>query len=141
MAPSSADSEAVTAPAETNAAEASPQDSPSWLDTGHGFVTARADGLTQWFDSYFGGGDSEDTEASSRLRLRLINDWDQRLGNNVRVGVGGKVNLPEISKRLDLVFGERTRSMTSTAVTTPPSPGSPWSSRSILMRTTTWTSS
>jgi len=74
VAPSSADSEPVTAPAETNAAGASPQDSPSWLDTGHGFVTARADGLTQWFDSYFGGGDSEDTEASSRLRLRLIND-------------------------------------------------------------------
>ena len=104
VAPSSADSEPGMAPAETNAAEAPVRGSPSWLDTGHGFVTGHADELTQWFDSYFGGGDSEDTGASSRLRLRLINDWDQRLGNNVRVGVGGKVNLPAISKRLDLVF-------------------------------------
>ncbi len=77
---------------------------PSWLDAGHGFVTERADDLTQWFDAYFGGSDSEETGAYSRLRLRLTNDWDERLGNNVRVGLGGKVNLPEISKRLDLVF-------------------------------------
>lgn len=82
----------------------SPEEAPSWMDTGHGFVTERADDLTQWFDSYFGGGDSEDTGAYSRLRLRLINDWDERLGNDVRFRVGGKVNLPQISKRLDLVF-------------------------------------
>ena len=80
------------------------EEAPSWMDTGHGFVTERADDLTQWFDAYFGGGDSEDTGAYSRLRLRLINDWDERLGNDVRVRVGGKVNLPQISKRLDLVF-------------------------------------
>ena len=76
----------------------------SWMDTGHGLVTERADDLTQWFDAYFGGGDSEDTEAYSRLRLRVSNEWDERLGNDVRFRLGGKVNLPQISKRLDLVF-------------------------------------
>ena len=76
----------------------------SWMDAGHGLVTERADDLTQWFDAYFGGGDSEDTEAYSRLRLRVSNEWDERLGNDVRFRLGGKVNLPQISKRLDLVF-------------------------------------
>jgi hypothetical protein len=76
----------------------------SWLDEGHGLVTDRADDLTQWFDAYFGGGDAGDTEAYSRLRLRVSNEWDERLGNDVRFRLGGKVNLPQISKRLDLVF-------------------------------------
>jgi len=88
----------------TSATADSPERQPSWIDSGHGFVTSRADDLTQWFDAYFGGGDQEDTGAYSRLRLRLIEDWDQRLGNDVRLRIGGKVNLPEISKRLDLVF-------------------------------------
>ena len=79
-------------------------DGTSWLDEGHGLVTDRADDLTQWFDAYFGGGDAGDTEAYSRLRLRVSNEWDERLGNDVRFRLGGKVNLPQISKRLDLVF-------------------------------------
>lgn len=81
-----------------------PSEGTSWMDAGHGLVTERADDLTQWFDAYFGGGDSEDDEAYSRLRLRVSNERDERLGNDVRFRLGGKVNLPQISKRLDLVF-------------------------------------
>lgn len=77
---------------------------PSWVDTSHGFFTERADNLTRWFDSYFGDTEVDQEAASSRLRLRLITDWDERLGTNYRVRVGGKVNLPAVSRRLDLVF-------------------------------------
>ncbi len=113
LAPEQDENSAGTAPSTDQATGEKPTEEPreqrperqsSWLDSGHGFVTERADDLTQWFDAYFGGGDQEDTGAYSRLRLRLIEDWDQRLGNDVRVRIGGKVNLPEISKRLDLVF-------------------------------------
>ena len=84
--------------------ELEPSQGTSWMDAGHGLVTERADDLTQWFDAYFGGGDSGDTEAYSRLRLRVSNERDERLGNDVRFRLGGKINLPQISKRLDLVF-------------------------------------
>ncbi|MDA9581297.1 hypothetical protein N9S00_08855 [Luminiphilus sp.] len=47
-----------------------PSEGTSWMDAGHGLVTERADDLTQWFDAYFGGGDSEDDEAYSRLLIR-----------------------------------------------------------------------
>lgn len=77
---------------------------PSWVDTGHGYVTRKADALTQWADSYFGGSEIDQEVASSRLRLRVVNDWDERQGDAVQVRLGGKLNLPEISNRLDLVF-------------------------------------
>ena len=76
----------------------------TWLDSGHGFVTEKADDLTRWFDSYFGSTEADQNVASSRLRLRVTLQEDEREGTNFRVSVGGKVNLPQISKRLDLVF-------------------------------------
>jgi hypothetical protein len=76
----------------------------TWLDSGHGYVTEKADDLTRWFDSYFGSTEADQNVASSRLRLRVTMEEDEREGTNFRVSVGGKVNLPQISKRLDLVF-------------------------------------
>jgi len=77
---------------------------PSWVDTSHDFFTVRTNNLTQWIDRYFGGAEVDHEAASSRLRLRLISDWDQRLGSDFRVRLGGKLNLPALSERLDLVF-------------------------------------
>lgn len=77
---------------------------PSWIDSGHGYVTGSANVLTRWVDSYFGNNETDLETAESQLRLRLIEDWDERYGNDIRVRVGGKVNLPAISSRLDLVF-------------------------------------
>ena len=79
-------------------------DEDTWLDAGHGYVTGKADDLTRWFDSYFGSTESDQAAASSRLRLRVMGIEDEREGTNFRVSVGGQVNLPQISKRLDLVF-------------------------------------
>lgn len=76
----------------------------SWVDSSHDFVTLRANNLTQWIDRYFGGAEVDHEAASSRLRLRLSSSWDERLGTDVGVRLGGKVNLPALSERLDLVF-------------------------------------
>lgn len=84
--------------------QADDDDEDTWLDTGHGYVTGKADDLTRWFDSYFGSTESDQAAASSRLRLRVMGIEDEREGTNFRVSVGGQVNLPQISKRLDLVF-------------------------------------
>lgn len=77
---------------------------PSLVDRGHGYFTQRTNELTRWADNYFGGTEVDQETASSRLRLRFITDWDERYGTDFRVRVGGKVNLPAISKKLDLVF-------------------------------------
>ena len=94
----------VDATSEEDAASQLEDEEETWLDSGHGYVTEKADDLTRWFDSYFGSTEADQNVASSRLRLRVTMEEDEREGTNFRVSVGGKVNLPQISKRLDLVF-------------------------------------
>ena len=60
--------------------------------------------MTQWVDNFFGNDERDLEQAYSRLRLRTIYDWDDRLDNEIKVRLGGKVSLPQISDRLDLVF-------------------------------------
>ncbi|MDB2441672.1 hypothetical protein N9W72_08765, partial [Luminiphilus sp.] len=77
---------------------------PAWVDTSHRFATDRTLALTRWVDGFFGDVDSDTEIAESRLRLKLTTDWDDRLGTETRVSVGGKVNLPQLANRVDLVF-------------------------------------
>ena len=77
---------------------------PAWVDTSHRFATDRTLALTRWVDGFFGDVDSDTEIADSRLRLKLTTDWDDRLGTETRVSVGGKVNLPRLANRVDLVF-------------------------------------
>ena len=76
---------------------------PAWVDTSHRFATDRTLALTRWVDGFFGDVDSDTEIAESRLRLKLTTDWDDRLGTETRVSVGGKVNLPRLANRVDLV--------------------------------------
>jgi len=76
----------------------------SWVDNSHGYVTQKADAVTRWVDNYFGGTEIDQETANSRLRLRIINNLDEREGNEVRFTLGGNLNLPALSRRLDLVF-------------------------------------
>lgn len=76
----------------------------AWLDIGTSYLESQANDLTKWADSYFGGTEQELEAAYSRLRLRFIGNIDERRDNEFKVRVGGKVNLPAISRRLDLVF-------------------------------------
>jgi len=94
----------VGATSEESATSQLEDEEETWLDSGHGYVTEKADDLTRWFDSYFGSTEADQNVASSRLRLRVTMEEDEREGTRFRVSVGGKVNLPQISKRLDLVF-------------------------------------
>lgn len=91
-------SEATVDPAATDSEE------EGWIDGGHGYATRKANEMTQWVDNFFGNDERDLEQAESRLRLRTIYDWDQRLSNEVKFRLGGKVNLPQISERLDLVF-------------------------------------
>ena len=91
-------SEATVNPAATGSEEA------GWIDGGHDYAARKANEMTQWVDNFFGNDERDLEQAESRLRLRTIYDWDQRLSNEVKFRLGGKVNLPQISERLDLVF-------------------------------------
>ena len=75
-----------------------------WVEGGHRYAARKADEMTQWVDNFFGNDERDLEQAYSRLRLRTIYDWDDRLANEIKVRLGGKVSLPQISERLDLVF-------------------------------------
>ena len=75
-----------------------------WMDSSHRFATDRTMALTRWVDNFFGDMDSDAEIAESRLRIKITTDRDERLGSETRVSVGGKVNLPRLADRVDLVF-------------------------------------
>ena len=92
----------------TNADEAADSEigpgDEGWIDGGHDYASRKANEMTQWVDNFFGNDERDLEQAESRLRLRTIYNWDERLENEVKFRLGGKVSLPQISKRLDLVF-------------------------------------
>jgi len=75
-----------------------------WLEDSKDYAARKANEMTQWVDNFFGNDERDLEQAESRLRLRTIYDWDERLDNEIKIRIGGKVSLPQISKRLDLVF-------------------------------------
>lgn len=75
-----------------------------WVDSSHRFATDRTMALTRWVDGFFGDVDADAEIAESRLRLKITTDWDERLGTETRMSLGGKVNLPRLADRVDLVF-------------------------------------
>ena len=87
-----------------NVATAARARAERWVDSSHRFATDRTMALTRWVDSFFGDMDGDAEIAESRLRLKITADWDERLGTETRVSVGGKVNLPRLADRVDLVF-------------------------------------
>ncbi|MEP5567178.1 MAG: hypothetical protein ABJN62_05030 [Halioglobus sp.] len=78
----------------------------NWVDTGQTVAAEQAQAAVEWMDEFFGDPTYDLEKAESFLRLELENDWDQDDGNDFGVRVRGKVQLPKISKRLDLVFSE-----------------------------------
>ena len=95
-------------------------DDQGWIDGGHNYASRKANEMTQWVDNFFGNNERDLEQAESRLRLRTIYNWDERLDNEVKIRLGGKVSLPQISKRLDLVFrGEDMDDLSSDGVEDP----------------------
>lgn len=78
----------------------------NWVDTSHAYATEQAQALTAWMDDYFGEPNYELEAAQSFLRLDFTTDWDQDDDTNNKVRLRGKVQLPRISRRLNLVFAD-----------------------------------
>jgi hypothetical protein len=93
----------------------SAEDEPiNWVDTSHAYATNQAQALTEWMDAFFGDPEYDAESAESLLRLEFINEWDQDDGTDLNVRLRGKVQLPSVSRRLNLVFaGEDGEAATS----------------------------
>jgi len=76
----------------------------TWVDSGHAYATDKTQNITQWMDNFFGDPINDFEQAESFLRLELIDDWEDEDGHDFKARLRGKVQLPQISKRLDLVF-------------------------------------
>ena len=76
----------------------------TWVDSSHAYATNRTQELTQWMDNFFGDPVSDLEQAESFLRAELIDDWEDEDGHDFKARLRGKVQLPQISKRLNLVF-------------------------------------
>lgn len=88
---------------EPGEAEASPE---TWVDDSYDFVTSRTDALAVWLDSFFGTVTSDMESADSVLRLRTEYEWNEEDGEDYKVRLRGKVDLPRLDERLSLVFSE-----------------------------------
>ncbi len=81
------------------------EDEPiTWVDSGHAYATDKTQELTQWMDNFFGDPLADLEQAESFLRAEFIDDWEDEDGHDFKARLRGKVQLPQISKRLDLVF-------------------------------------
>jgi hypothetical protein len=76
----------------------------NWVDTSHAYATNKTQDLTQWMDDFFGDTVNDLEQAESFLRLELIDDWDAEDGHKLKARLRGKVQLPKVSRRLNLVF-------------------------------------
>lgn len=87
-------------------APADPNEPINWVDSSHSYATEQAQALTEWMDAYFGVPNYEIETAESLLRLDFTTDWDEQDGTNNNIRLRGKLQLPRISKRLNLVFSD-----------------------------------
>jgi len=78
----------------------------TWVDSSHQYAAEKAQALTQWMDDYFGEPNYELESADSLIRVDFTTNWDQQDGNNNNVRLRGKLYLPKVSKRLNLVFND-----------------------------------
>jgi hypothetical protein len=76
----------------------------NWIDDTHAAATDRAQALTEWMDDFFGDPEYDLEQAESQLRLKIIDDWENEDGNQISLRLRGKVQLPKISQRLDIIF-------------------------------------
>ena len=81
------------------------EESPiNWVDSSHAYATDQAQALTEWMDSFFGDPNYDLEKAESLLRLEWTNSWDEEDDHNAKLRLRGKLQLPRVSKRLNLVF-------------------------------------
>ncbi len=105
-----AGSQVYSAPAPASEEAPPPQAVPgedtsiTWVDTTHAYATNQAQALTEWMDDFFGDQNYDLERPESLLRLEWGNTWDQEDGSKSRLRLRGKLQLPALSERLNLVF-------------------------------------
>ena len=77
----------------------------TWVDDTHAYATDQTQALAEWMDSFFGDPNYDLESPESLVRVVWRNDFDQSDGYNTKVRLSGKLQLPKISKRLNLFFG------------------------------------
>ena len=97
----------------------SPLEEKSWqvalADTSHQVLMNQFDFLARGIDDLLGRQGSTEESARSFVRLRIGNTWDEERGNDAEIRLRGKVHLPQINERLNLVFtGDNNEEITET---------------------------
>lgn len=77
---------------------------PTWVDTSVAYATDQVQALTVWMDDFFGDPTYDLEQPDSLVRLQWENNWDQQESYKSRVRLRGNLQLPKISKRLNLIF-------------------------------------
>lgn len=84
--------------------EARTDEDLNWVDTSHAYATDQAQALTEWMDDFFGEPNYDLEQAESQLRIQWRNSWDEDDDYKTKVRLRGKLQLPKLSQRLNLVF-------------------------------------
>ena len=93
--------------AENNSVEEkSGQAEYEWLDTGQSYISGRADNIAEWMNHFFGDVRTEEEAPYSTLRLRIEQEWDEEDKFDSDVKLRGKVYLPNLNKRISLLFSD-----------------------------------
>ncbi|KZX56514.1 hypothetical protein A3709_05275 [Halioglobus sp. HI00S01] len=83
---------------------AEPDEGSDSLDERRANLDNRAQELAYWLDGFFGDPQYDLDKPESVVRLIAITDWDEEDGAEFKFRVRGKVQLPNVSKKLNLVF-------------------------------------
>jgi hypothetical protein len=94
-----------TSEQETGTLEEYDESPINWVDDSHAYATDQVQALTEWMDNFFGDPNYDLEKPESLVRVVWRNDWNEEDGYNTKVRARGKLQLPKISKRLNLFFG------------------------------------
>jgi len=83
---------------------AEPEEQLGSLDARRAKLDNRAQDLAYWLDGFFGDPQYDLDKPESVVRLIAITDWDEEDGTDFKFRLRGKVQLPNVSKKLNLVF-------------------------------------
>jgi hypothetical protein len=76
----------------------------TWVDSSHAYATDQVLALTSWMDDFFGDPTYDLEKPDSLVRLEWQHSWDEEDDKKARVRLRGKLHMPKISKRLNLLF-------------------------------------
>ena len=76
----------------------------NWVDSSHTAVADQAQAMVEWMDAFFGDPTYDLEKAESLVRIRWNHELDETDDYNGKLKLRGKLRMPRISKRMNLVF-------------------------------------